>query len=379
MNAGACGKNTIMDATRPGFALPTTILLLLAMTAGVTAAFARATGEARMVDDQSAQTTAFAVAEAGLERILARGGMPHSDTTLVLLGGLARVRATLVHASVGGDTTLYLLRSDGVVPGGARRPVGTRTVAQYAYHVRARVRVLSTWTSVSGLIKEGASGVISGFDRCSADTIAGSAVPTGTYEYNGSQQGIKLYGENGPVIGNPGVAHMGTTADLAAAMNIDWAAMTDPATQAANTDVIVCYPGTEGYNAGLGPCGTFPARATFTSLTDYFPAILINGSAALPNSGRGTLIVTGDLTLLGGQTWDGLILVGNELTDNGTGAVAGAVVSGLNVLTGGYVDISRANGTKNYTYDSCMVARASERQSRWHQIPNAWADNWGTW
>jgi hypothetical protein len=113
---------------------------------------------------------------------------------------------------------------------------------------------------------------------------------------------------------------------------------------------------------------------------NYWPTIVINGSAALPSDGRGTLIVTGDLTFGGGDEWDGIIMVGGAITDNGSGNIAGAVVSGLNVLKGMTVgQSSKANGTKDYAYDSCAVANAAANQSRLVGQRNAWVDNWTNW
>jgi hypothetical protein len=369
-------KTTIMQSTRSGFALPTAILLLLCMTAGVTAALARVRGETVIVDNGRAQTAAFAVAQGGLELFMARGRATPTDTTLTMPGGTARIRLTAMQTIA--DTTLYLIRSDGVVAGGVGRPEGRRTVGQYAYHVRARLKATATWTSFGGLTKEGLAGYINGFDACAIDTIAAVAVPTGTYEYNGGMLGNRLYGPEGPTFGAPRVDDMGSTAEMATHLNIDWAAMTNPVSPAALTDIIVCYPGTTGYNPQWGPCGKWPAKETFAD-QEYWPSILINGSAMLPTSGQGTLLVTGNLTLLGGQSWDGILMVGNVLTDNGTGRVGGVVFSGLNALKGEPVDRSFANGTKNYQYNSCSVAKAAARQSRFHPVPNAWVDNWATW
>src|SRR5919109_3304625 len=304
-----------MQFRRSGFALPTAILLLLCMTAGVTAALARVRGETVIVDNERAQTSAFAVAQAGLETFMARGGEGPVGTTLKVPGGTARVRTTIMQTIA--DTTLYLIRSDGVVAGGLGRPEGRRTVAQYAYHVQARMQSTAMWTSFGGLTKEGLSGYVNGFDSCSGDTIAGVAVPNGTYEYNGGQKGLKMYGPEGPTFGDPRVAEMGSLAEVATQMNIDWAAVTDPVTRGALTDIIVCYPGTDGYDPRWEPCGTWPEQASFSD-PEYWPTILINGSAMLPTNGQGTLIVTGNLNVLGAQYWNGIMMVGNALTDNGS-------------------------------------------------------------
>jgi len=95
--------------------------------------------------------------------------------------------------------------------------------------------------------------------------------------------------------------------------------------------------------------------------------------------------VLGDLTIGGGQTWDGIILVGGRIVDNGNGAISGAVVTGLNILkdcpngSGSRCTVaesSRANGTKAYRYDSCKISRATSGLARLKGVSNAWVDNW---
>jgi hypothetical protein len=77
------------------------------------------------------------------------------------------------------------------------------------------------------------------------------------------------------------------------------------------------------------------------------------------------LIVTGNLTFGGGDKWDGIIMVGGMITDNGSGNIAGAVVSGLNVLSARRSrQSSKANGTKDYTYDSCKSQSAANGMAK---------------
>ncbi|HEX2165878.1 MAG TPA: hypothetical protein VHG09_01450, partial [Longimicrobiales bacterium] len=68
------------------------------------------------------------------------------------------------------------------------------------------------------------------------------------------------------------------------------------------------------------------------------------------------------------------------IVDNGSGNISGAVVSGLNVLKGETVgESSKANGTKDYTYDSCIVEAAANGMAKLVAISNTWADNLSTW
>lgn len=366
-----------LHTNRNGFALPMVIMVIGFMTAGVLAAFARTSSEVVLVDNQRAQTASFAVAEAGLQQFMATAKLPKDDDYLAAsytyAGGSAQVTATQVRPErFKTDTTIWLIRSVGTMGAASGRPVGARTVAQLAYRVKGTMQALSSWTSLSGLRKNGASGDMSGSDACSDSTVAGVAVPNGL-----------LTGKDDAISGDPDVLEMGTPAQMAAKINIDWVGIVNPANPAINADIIVCRSGTYGYDANLGPCGSWPTSTQWTNYRaqDYWPTIMINGSAALPSNGQGTLIVTGDLTFGGGDRWDGIIMVGGKITDNGSGNIAGAVVSGLNMKRPApwpstVTESSRANGTKDYTFDSCAIENAANGQSRIIQISNAWIDTW---
>src|SRR5687768_4227658 len=302
------------------------------------------------------------------------GRVVPADTTIPLPGGSARVRAVLLRpAAHANDSAIYVIRSEGTTTGAGAIPRGRRTVAQLAYHVPGSTRMDAAWTSYSGVHKNGVSGMISGIDACGGDTVAGISVPDLGYTQSGIGDGET------PIFGDPPIDEAGPQPDMATQSNFDWAGITDPTAPALVPDIIVCYPGTANYDSRWAPCGSWPSSVTWSN-PDYWPTIILNGSAPLPSDGRGTLIVTGDLTFGGGDEWDGLILVGSRIVDNGVGTINGAVVSGLNVLTGGWVpQSSKANGKKNYQYDSCKIAQAIGAHTRLSQIPNAWVDNWVAW
>jgi hypothetical protein len=88
------------------------------------------------------------------------------------------------------------------------------------------------------------------------------------------------------------------------------------------------------------------------------------------------LIVTGHLTLNGSVGWKGVLLVGGDITSNGNNGIQGATVSGLNVKLGTYVKSSTANGTKDYNYNSCEVAKATTTMGALVTLRNTWVDNW---
>lgn len=354
-----------LQADRSGFALPMTILLIGFMTAGVLAAFARTSTELQVVDDEMLTTVAFANAERGMSQFLAVGSIVTPTMTYTYSNGAATVTATLMHDAPGTNPDTWLIRSVGIAQAPPGEQPARRTVAMLARRIPTTMQVLSSWTSLSGLNKAGAAGDISGFDACTGNAVAGVATPTGG-----------LTGKDESISGSPQNLEMGTPAQMAAQIKIDWNGISNPITPAISPDYTVCLSGTHGFDAQWSNCGSWPQNPVFSSA---WPTIVINGSSALPSNGRGVLIVTGDLTFGGGDTWDGIILVGGKITDNGSGNIAGAVVSGLNVLKGWTVgESSKANGTKDYTYDSCAVASATTGLAKLQAMTNAWVDTW-TW
>jgi hypothetical protein len=364
-----------LRSNRSGFALPMAILLIGFMTAGVLAAFARTGAEVQIVDNQSADTRAYANAERGLGQFLAGGKPPTVDPFTVNYtypdGGATVTVTRMRPRAFPKDTAVWLVQSTGRVVAQSGRPLGERTVAQLGQEVIGQMQVLSSWTSLNTLNKSGDAGSISGIDPCTGTSVAGVATPTGG-----------LTGKTDLIVGDPQHLQMGNTLDsIKDHVKIDWLAITDTAAPAIDPDVMVCTPGTYGYtDASWGghSCGSWPS--SFAN----WPVILVNGSLTpnLPSNGQGTLIVTGDLDIGGNQYWDGIILVGGRIHDKGNGGITGAVISGLNVLKGETVGMSivdEASGTKDYQYDSCTVANAMANMSRLEPLDNAWIDNWKTW
>jgi hypothetical protein len=101
------------------------------------------------------------------------------------------------------------------------------------------------------------------------------------------------------------------------------------------------------------------------------------GSSQL-NGGRGMLIVQGNLDTGSGATfnWKGIVLVGGDITGNGNNYIQGAIVSALNAKLGQTVPINTVNGTKQYQYNSCEVAKALMGLGALVPLPNTWVDNW---
>lgn len=340
--------------SRVGFAVPAALLTILVLTVAIAAGFSIASAERRSADDQKAQITAFQIAEQGLEtflinrdslgfRIIPPGAS--DQVRITLTGGYADVELDRIRAPQGSLAGLYVIRSRGTQTSGAfaGTPQGVRTVAQYALWEPASMQVLGGWVAMSGFQKNGNSGTLGGTDACGDSTaVAGVIVPL-----------IPGYsGKTGPAEGAPPIDSV--TKD---SVHIDWGGIV-------NANVItpnITIPG-----------GVWPSFAD----TSYYPVIRVNGDFALPSTGRGTLIVTGNFSISGTTGWKGVLLVGGSMTSNGNNGVQGATVSGLNVKLNQAVAVSTANGTKDYQYNSCEVAKAMSALGALVPLPNTWVDNW---
>jgi len=348
------------NAKRRGFALPTAILVIAVLTIMIAGGFSLVSAERRSVSDQKAQISAFKIAEDGLEIFLIRRDslLPNApkvpgakdSVRINFVGGYADVSLTRIRPVIGSMSGLYVVRSRGVETVGtyAGTPEGVRTVAQYVLFEPAPMQVLAGWTALSGLDKNGAAGTLGGFDGCAdSAAVAGVAVPLNP----------GFTGKTASVIGVPPIDSTITTDSV----TIDWKAIVQ---DNAITPTITI------------PGGSWPTAAQWADTT-YYPIIRINqADFTLPSSGRGMLIVTGHLTISGSVGWKGVVLVGGDITSNGNNGISGATISGLNVKLGNYVPASTANGTKQYNYNSCEVAKANREAGALVTLKNTWVDNW---
>lgn len=351
---------------RRGFAIPTALLIIAALTIMVAGGFSLVSAERRSVADQKSQINAFRIAEQGLELFLVKRdslmaghpGFSHvpgltPDTAVIpMTGGVATVTLTRLRPVKGSQSGLYVARSRGVETVGAYAgtPQGVRTVAQYVLWEPAPMQVLAGWTALSGLQKNGGAGTLGGIDLCGdSAAVAGVVVPVNP-GYTGKTVAV----------GDPPVDSVAPDS-----VAIDWNGIVN----LGSITPTITIPG--------GSWPTAAMQASFAdTLSTYYPIIRVNGDFTLPSAGTGMLIVTGSLTLNGSVGWRGVLLVGNDITSNGNNGIAGATVSGLNVKLGTYVPGSTANGTKQYNYDSCEVAKSTTTMGALVTLRNTWVDNW---
>ena len=406
---------------RDGFALPLAIVVLMLLTMGLVAGFAVASSEASVTMSQRAQARAYTYAQQGLEAFLVRRKentgstfCPHCwavnatrppggsqiaptldtlptqrETVYVTLSstGAAIVRATPVWLDIPNGKGTFWITSTGIdlqnsLGGGAgRTSQARRTVGVFVTWNKTTLNVLGAWTSLTGIRKAG-TGRIDGNDQCGSGTnVAGLSVP----QYGGVADLVVTQNGWNPT-GSPPYDTTKTFAQESSAVKIDWPSVKNES--ALQPDIVI-------------PGGTFPNAGTFAADTNYWPIIHVrNGPGsglanpwALPNQGRGMLIVDEGLDINGSRQWYGVILVGGVLTSNGNNVSEGATYSGLNALcktdancnptgatpSASSADDAQANGQKSYLYDSCSVSRATSAMARYTMMPNTWMDDIPGW
>ncbi|MDB4907676.1 MAG: hypothetical protein JWO05_2460 [Gemmatimonadetes bacterium] len=364
---------------RDGFALPMAILVIAVLTAAIAAGFAATSAEIATVSSTRGQNRAYAIAQTGLEQFLVRrsesgfcsnctltgaNAPPVADsewTTVPVPGGYAQVVSHKIRGELSAtQPALYFITSRGVdttakLGGAGYNQYAERTVGVYTTFSTIVMNVLSSWTSLSGITKNGNAGNITGVDECGQKaTVAGGMTTAG--DFNGDPSAFS---------GNPPLDQTKNLTQLKAAVQIDWASI---------------IGGGIAADVTIGP-GTFPTVTQFAD-TSYWPVIRIHtNNYSLPNAGRGLIIADSDFTISGSNMWDGIVLVGGQLTSNGNNTTKGATVSGLNLLINGTAlpgvttDNATQNGTKQYIYSSCNVARAGLGLRAYKTLPNTWMDN----
>ena len=343
---------------RRGFAIPAVIMTLAVMSIMIAAGFMLVNAEERGVGDQKAQVTAFLLAEQGLQTFLVRRdslgfrsnppAAREGSVRIQLSGGYADVQLDRVRTPTSLLLGLYAIRARGV---GAGNPPAIRTVAQYAEWQPVSLSLNGAWTALTGVKRLGLLASVRGADLCGdSASLPGIAVPStilGGLSIAGLVDSVRNLGAN--------------ATQAAASVPMQWRSIVE--------------------GTGLVPNYTIPPNSipSFADTTAY-PIVKIVGdltSGAGLNGGRGLLIVTGNIDMNSTTlNWKGLILVGGAITGNFSGAIEGAVISGLNVKLGMSVGSNTADGLRTIRYNSCAVANALKGVGSLVPVSNAWADNW---
>jgi hypothetical protein len=364
-------RNRRRPATGPrkGIAIILAIVLIVILSVAAAAALGMVGSERRVVEDGQAASDAHAMARSAYDQFITNptGIIPSfagatfagPDSGKVTFSeGYAWVKVQRVRPSVSGSAPLFLIRARAVrtINRPVRTPVAERVFAQYAQWNAIQMPALAAWTSLSGLLKNGGMGTITGTDNCgAATTVAGVAVP--------NVPGYVQAGGTSVPSGSPPIMNMGSQAAANGMVGVDWTTILS--SMSLSADVVI-------------PGGTWPSFSD----TNYWPVIYVDQLTSwnLPASGRGMLIVKNDMTMGGSLQWDGIIMVGGTYTSNGNNTVSGALVTGLNVLLGQIVPPSNiGNGTKTYRFDSCNIESSMRRFNGLAPLRNSGADNWASY
>ena len=352
-----------------GFALPAVLLLVALLTALLTVGLSRATSDMQIAVASQAVDEAIVVARSGLQTYLGTvtpDGCdrairpPDGDSVRInVTGGYADVVARVVRAPVDPLANwLYVVRSTGHViwPASGATPVGNRTVAQFAEWQSGALALQGAFTAVNGLTRTaGGSGQLHGADEHGTGGCA--TAPRRSLRVAGGVPDLTSF----DLTGNAALGG-GAAADIVTAARIDWAAVVTPGVIAPD------------FTSPQPDDGTYPIQFVTGDGT--------LGSGGATTFGRGLLIVTGNLTVLGSFVqWYGVVLVGGEIRfDADDQRFDGLVASGLNRQLGMAVPVGTIGG--DYTdidYNSQYVYLAMRALAGFAPVANAYTEQWSTY
>ncbi len=356
-----------------GFSLLVVLIGLVGLAAVATVGIIAADTDHKMSQNQHAYESAFYAADAGLTDFLVA-----NDTAVVASGsysytyGSATVTATPL-IDVNDLARLYRVTSAGTytAPDGS---TSTRTLSRIVmYHAGGNnlVAAPGAITALGGLSTSGTAtpAQITGYNSADSATcstsdadISGVSVPDSGY--SSTPTDTIIYGE--PPLNDEAE----TAQELGETTGIDWQATIDGT--AAPFDHTVAriqseWPGFSTYGASDWPV---------TYLDPSNPNLNSLGSN---QSGKGMLIVRGDVRLMGGFVWDGVILVGGATETLGNPVVNGALMSGLNIMIGETVDESNFGaGALQINFNSCYAQQAFVNLGQYPpsvgDIPKTWLE-----
>lgn len=347
MDRGMPGERPVLVARdERGAALMIVLVVLVGLTVLGAAGFMVTTDDVRQSENIEASMEAFYAADAGLQRYL--GESNDGSTAVTYMIGDASVTVTPIPlTTLAGGEGMFRVRSVGTHTDPAGATTNRAVSALGIYRVGSGVSTSAALASGTGLLKNGGSGTISGADHASlsdpicpaspGSDVAGVTVPPGGYQQSGGT----------PVPeGDPDIDDSKTAEELLESTNIDWEDLHENGSDIANYVV---------------PPDDWPDFDAIDA--DEWPVVFVDGDAELTpeDSGRGTIIATGNVHMSGDFQWDGILLAGGYLTSNGYQTITGATITGLDVLLGESVPTSDiGNGDKKFLYNSCYIEAASK-------------------
>ena len=352
-----------------GIALPLVLFTLVILGVIIAGTFYIARLELKTGDNTVGGTQAAAVAEAGVDSLLANWSPSTYNNmavateitlpTVTTLGGNSSFSATLRRL----NGTIFMVRADGRqnYPGGALQ--GRRQVSRLVRLDIPSIAMNAAITTRTGLTVSGSSDVsgidsipssMSGICPPAGPTVPGIRDSSGNVSTSGACSGASCIVGSPQILTDPTVtsntfSQFGSTsfAQLAARANFTVSGTINSIAPAVTGSPSVCnYAITTNWGAPLAPlspCGS------------YFPIIYAPGNVRLTGgAGQGILLVNGDLDVSGGVEFYGPVIVLGTIRSTGTGGhIYGGVMSSNANL--GTVLVS---GNSVVNYSSCTIARA---------------------
>jgi len=356
-------------AGEAGFALPVVLLIVALLTAMLTIGLTRAATDLQIAVASQAVDEASVVARSGLQTYFGTTSFdacgiplrpPDGDSVRINVpGGYAEVVARVVRRPADSLANwLFLVRSTGYViwPSMGSTPAAQRTVAQFAEWQSGELGLPAAFTAANGLARTpGGTGQFHGADE---DSIGGcSTAARRTLRVPGLVPNLVDYDLTGlAALGG------GTGADIVTNADIDWAATLTPGRIVPD------------FTSPQPDDGTYPIQFVTGNAT--------LGSLGATTFGRGLLIVSGDLTVLGSVVqWYGVILVGGQIRfDADDQRFDGLIASGLNRQLGMAPAVGTFGG--DYTdldYNSAYVRLAMRPLTGFAPVENAYTEHWRTY
>jgi len=340
---GAC-------AERGGFVLVLVVLMLFAISVAGVTGYLVVNTEFGMAKQAGQGAEALSVARAGLHRFVAEQlGVLGDSVTYAIGDGVALVTTRRV-AQKDSITDVYYVRSEGTLSDvfspatPARRVVGA-----YAIHHRRPLRHHAAFVVASDRVfADGSGAVISGADASTDPSCPGSGAPPVSPPITGAIARLVTAAQGSAVLtGAPnGETWGGGYPQIYDSVALRWDILSDPA-----------FP--VDFDGVLPDYGSLPG--------DSFPVVRVHGyfNPGSSWSGRGVLIVDGELDAASTFEWSGIVLAG-AVDDIHEGTVRGMLVAGL--------DGPNPYGTVYWQgtvqYYSCLVNGANESLSYLELLEN---------
>lgn len=334
-----------------GFVLVLVVMMLFAISVAGATGYLIVSTESTMARHASQGAEALAIARAGLHRFVAEHiGVVGDSVSYAIGNGVVLVTTRKVLQVDASDDTLdlYHIRAEGTVADATSPSTpARRVVGAYAHHHRRPLRSFAAVVTSANNLLAAFGGVIDGDDHSTGSDCSvggGPSVAGGVARLN-----VGNFFGTGTLDGNPDEwLWSGGYPWFYDSIAVRW-------------DVISHTNFPVDFDGVMPNYGAIPS--------DSFPVVRLAGGTTLGSSrsGRGLLIVTGQLSTNSSWTWDGIVLAGSIATAN-AGTVRGMVVGGLDgpnpatsvYWTGGAV-----------RYDACNVFEANESLSYLELVENS--------